>query len=540
MNILALGGSSHDFSTCLMLDGKMAVAIEEERITRIKHSLDLDVKSSGNQAALYCLQSQGLTLSEIDLIIGNDIMDRNYYKPYRDRMILMNHHLAHASSAFYPSPFEEAAILVVDGAGSEIGGLNETTTYYYGKGTEIQELLKLTGKMEWNQVLSPVENSMGYFYDVLSNGIGFHKLTNGKTMGLAPYGSTTYVKEFERFYTMDDEGKFIQSKAHIQAMKIFIRHTVGVIRDEEKRFQAKADIAYAGQYHLERAMIKACRYLHARTRSRHLCLAGGVALNSVANYKILEETPFEHIFVQPAAGDAGTAIGSAYYGYHVTMNQPRGDVSVPFSPYLGRTFDAEDYEIALQQFAEHITVESLDDLYGSVASILDQGEIIGWFQDRSEIGPRALGNRSILADARRKDMKDLINSRIKHREAFRPFAPIVLEEEQTKYFAMDHPSYYMLLVPNILEEKRSEVPSITHADGTGRVQTVSKQINPKLHRLLSSFQRLTGTPILLNTSFNDNGEPIVETPVDAIRCFLNIDLDGLVLDKWLIRKKNRG
>lgn len=537
MNILALGGSSHDFSACLMMDGKIAVAIEEERITRIKHSLDLDVKSSGNQAALYCLESQGLTLSEIDLIIGNDIIDRNYYRPYRDKMVLMNHHLAHASSAFYPSPFEEAAILVVDGAGSEIGGLNETTTYYYGKGTEIQELLKITGKMEWNQVLSPVENSMGHFYDVLSNGIGFHKLTNGKTMGLAPYGSTTYVKEFERFYTMDDEGRFIQSKEHIQEMKKFIRHTVGVIRDEEQRFQAKADIAYAGQYHLERAMIKACRYLHARTGSRHLCLAGGVALNSVANYKILEETPFERIFVQPAAGDAGTAIGSAYYGHHVKMNQPRGDISIPFSPYLGRAYSAEDYESALQQYAEHITVQSPDDLYGSVASILEQGEIIGWFQDRSEIGPRALGNRSILADARKKDMKDLINSRIKHREAFRPFAPIVLEEEQPAYFSMEHPSYYMLLVPYILEEKRREVPSITHEDGTGRVQTVSSRINPKLHQLLSSFQRLTGTPILLNTSYNDNGEPIVETPVDAIRCFLNIDLDALVLDKWLIRKK---
>ncbi|CAM3612743.1 carbamoyltransferase [Marinicrinis lubricantis] len=539
MNILALGGSSHDFSACLMTDGRFAAAIEEERITRIKHSLDLDVKSSGNQAVPYVLQGQGLSLSEIDLVIGNDIIDRNYYKPYRDQMVLMNHHLAHASSAYYPSPFEEAAILVVDGAGSAIGGLNETTTYYYAKGTEIQELLKITGKMEWNQVLSPVENSMGYFYDILSNGIGFHKLTNGKTMGLAPYGSTKYIKEFERFYTMDDEGRFVQTKTHIQEMKRFIRHTVGVIRDEEERFHAKADIAYAGQYHLERAMIKACRYLHARTRSRHLCLAGGVALNSVANYKILEETPFERIFVQPAAGDAGTAIGSAYYGYHVTMKQPREDLSVPFSPYLGKAYTEEDYEQALQQFAEHIIVEVPDDLYGSVASILDQGEIIGWFQDRSEIGPRALGNRSILADARRKDMKDSINSRIKHREAFRPFAPIVLEEEQTAYFSMEHPSYYMLLVPYILEGKRSEVPSITHADGTGRVQTVSKHINPKLHRLLSSFQSLTGTPILLNTSFNDNGEPIVETPVDAIRCFLNIDLDGLVLDRYLIRKKKR-
>lgn len=539
MNILGIGGSSHDFSACIWVNDQLKYAIEDERLTRVKHSLGLDIDVHGCQAVDYCLAAAGVTIDEVDLIIGNDVVNRKYYRPFHRSIKLINHHLAHAASAFYPSAFDEAAILIVDGAGSAIGqeGINETITYYYGKNTEIQELKKVTGQMKWKEDYSSVENSVGYFYDVLSHGIGFFNLENGKTMGLAPYGTPKYVDEFKRFFTMDDEGNFTQTKEHIREMKKFIRHTIALLEDQEAIFQEKADIAFAGQYHLEQIMIKACRYLYSKTKTKHLCLAGGVALNSVANYKILEQTPFEQLFIQPAAGDAGTSIGSALYGYHELMQQPRVSSTSFFSPYLGVEYSEQQMEETIRTYQERLRVRRLERTDQETASLIAEGNIIGWFQGCSEIGPRALGNRSILADPRRKDMKDTINARIKHREPFRPFAPIVLEEKQHEYFSMHHPSYYMLLVPYVLENKRALVPSITHTDGTGRVQTVSRQLNPKLHQLLTAFDELTGVPVLLNTSFNDNGEPIVESPADAIECFLKIDLDYLIIGDYLLSKR---
>jgi carbamoyltransferase len=306
---------------------------------------------------------------------------------------------------------------------------------------------------------------------------------------------------------------------------------------KELLFEEMANIAYAGQYHLEQILLACANFLYRKTKSKNLCIAGGVALNSVANYKILENTHFENIFIQPAAGDAGTSIGAALYGYYHIMDQPMPSTKEKFSPYLGKNYSKQSIEQAIGLYKEKLLIVKPEHLFKETAKILSEGKIIGWFQGKSEIGPRALGNRSILADARNKDMKDSINSRIKHREAFRPFAPLVLENKQADYFSTDHPSYYMLLVPYIHEAKRDEVPSITHVDGTGRVQTVSETMNPVLHDLLSAFYDLTGTPILLNTSFNDNGEPIVETPTDAIECFLNIDLDYLIMDDYILSKK---
>lgn len=542
MRVLGIGGSIHDFAACIIENGEVRIAIEDERLTRVKHSLDLDFERHGCKAVDYCLEHAGLTLREMDAIVVNDAVNPAYYRSFARLTTKVLHHDTHAASCYYPSGFEEAAILVVDGAGGLVDGKHETVSYYAGGRDGMRPLKKVTGAMSaGDERYAPcVEHSMGYFYDLLSNGIGFYRLTSGKTMGLAPYGTKKYVGEFGDFYAMDDEGNFAQTAEQIARMKLFMKQALkAAIRNKEDLFQTKADLAYAGQYHLEQMMLKAARYLHRVTGSKQLCLAGGVALNSVANYRILEETPFERLFIQPAAGDGGTAIGAAYYGYHMLLGQPRPAERKLFSPYLGRPYDTDEIASLLEAYAGQVEAHVPERLQDEVAALLDEGNIVGWFQGRSEIGPRALGNRSILADPRRADMKDIINARIKHREAFRPFAPIVLEEAQGEYFSTTHPAYYMLLVPYVREERRAEIPSVTHVDGSGRVQTVSKQLNPELYGLLSAFRRRTGTPVLLNTSFNDNGEPIVESPKDAIDCFLRIDLDVLVLDRFILRKVSR-
>lgn len=550
MKVLGLGGSVHDYSACLVWDGVVQYAIEDERLSRIKHSNGLDDKTIAKcLAAEYCLTAAGLSVRDIDLIVGNNILNPLYFSRLmnekNDNLRMINHHLAHAASAFYPSNFEEAAILVVDGAGSLINTFNldnETASFYYGKGSEITEIRKDSGRMVGIYPEPKVQSSLGGFYTAVTEAIGFKKFDEGKTMGLAPYGTDRFVHDFYSFYHLNEEGKFICTVEHGKRRMLFhfrhLKKRPGL--DEEELFQIKADMAYALQYHLERILVTFCRYLYDVTKSKNLCLAGGVALNSVANYKILEQTPFEHLFVQPAASDNGTSIGSALYGYHQIMNQSREAGKKPlFSPYLGKAYDEAAIEGELSIHRSRLRIMKPDDIYQTTAKLLSEGNIMGWFQGRSEIGPRALGNRSILADPRKGEMKDIINSRIKHREAFRPFAPIVMEEYQEQYFTMKHPSYYMLLVPYIHANKQSVIPAVTHADGTGRVQTVTRDLNPKLHRLISSFNEMTGVPVLLNTSFNDNGEPIVESPADAISCFLNIDLDYLVLHDYLIAKEEK-
>lgn len=537
MGILGIGGSTHDFSACLVRDGKIIIAIEDERITRRKHSLDLGLAAMRCKAVDYCYDYSDIGEKETELIVGNDIIDPKYYYKFRDSIVLINHHLSHACSTFYVSPYEEAAILVVDGRGSIINNdtlMTETMTYYHGRGTNISEIKKIIGKINLNPTI--IENSIGRFYWRLGDEIGFKFTEEGKTMGLAPYGTPLFVKDFYRFYSMNEEGIFKQSIQQKRQMIQFIRELLIKLKDEKLLFQIKADIAFAGQFHIENILVKAAQFLYKKTKSKNLCLAGGVALNSVGNYKILENTPFENIFIQPAAGDAGTSIGSALYGHYIIKNNKRTSVVERFSPYCGHSWDNSDITKVLKEYSDQIHVFKPSDLYSYVAKLLSEGKIIGWFQGRSEIGPRALGNRSILADARKEKMKDIINERIKHRELFRPFAPIILEEKQLEYFQLNHPSYYMLLVSPIRNEKRHSIQSVTHIDGTGRVQTVSKSLNPHLYNLLFAFYELTGTPVLLNTSFNDNGEPIVESPLDALKCFLNIDLDYLVIGEYVVQK----
>ncbi|MFE6796936.1 carbamoyltransferase family protein [Paenibacillus chitinolyticus] len=551
MNILGLGGSIHDYSACLVRDGEVRCMMEEERLARVKHCLGLGGKVFRCRAADYCLQAEGLDAGSLDLVVGNDLIDPVYYMKYADSIQLINHHLAHAASGFYPSSFPNAAVLVADGRGSFTGfpAERETVTYYFGNGSELSEIKKVSGTdtldfgaahdSESGLTDADMSNSVGGFYERVTTEIGFGLLQEGKTMGLSPYGTAQHTDAFGSFYSMDDEGNFRQTLDQVKELRMYIRRTLEAAEDPEK-FQAKADLAYAVQHHMERILVKACRYLYNATGSRNLCLAGGVFLNSVANYEILRQTPFEHIFVQPAAGDAGTAIGSALYGYHVLGGRPRTEVNIPFSPYQGKSYGPDECAKAAGAFADRIERVEAADVSMKTAELLAEGHIVGWFQGRSEIGPRALGNRSILADPRQAAMKDTINARIKHREHFRPFAPAVLEERQADFFDLGCPSYYMLLVPSFLPGKGEEAAAVCHEDRTGRVQTVSRGLNPRFHELLVHFESLTGTPVLLNTSFNDNGEPIVETPHDAVSCFLRIDLDYLVLNGTIYKKRKEG
>lgn len=486
------------------------------------------------KAGEYCLKAANLKLEDIDLIIGNDFLHPFYFTKYKNDIVLINHHLAHASSAFFPSNFKESAILVADGCGSKDElGQHETITYYYGIDNSIKELKKNYGFSSKPTTLL-VENSLGAFYSEVTRELGFGIRNEGKTMGLAPYGNDVLVKDFYQFYRVDNDGNFFQTTDQLMDMKLFIKNILSNKYKEEK-FNIMANIAFAIQFHLEEIMIKLANYLYSRYPSKNLCLAGGIFLNSVMNNKILESTPFEKIFIQPAAGDAGTAIGSALYAYHVLQKSPRSDYS-PFSPYLGKKYEESEILECLINFKDKIEYEKIDNLYETVAQLLVKKNIIGWFQGSSEIGPRSLGNRSILADPRDKDMKDIINERIKHREHFRPFAPIVLMDYQKEYFSTSHPSYYMLLVSYIYEESQKKIPAVSHVDGTGRIQTVNKEFNEKLYHLLKEFHKITNVPVLLNTSFNDNGEPIVESPSDALNCFLNIDLDYLIIEDYLIKK----
>lgn len=494
MRILGVGGSSHDFSACLLEDGKLRLAIGDERITRVKHSLGLDFNRFSSKSIDYILDALQLREDDIDLMIGNDIINANYYRKYSNRMNMINHHLAHASSAFFVSPFEEAAILVIDGAGSGIApGINETMTYYHGKGNHIAEIAKVTGKVFAREPELMVENSIGIFYDLLSIGLGFYNLNQGKTMGLAPYGTPNYVEEFGKLYTMR-EGQFVHCKEQYIQLRKLLKLKLLPVKDPNERFQLMADLAFAGQHHLEQIIIQAANYLYEKTGVKNLCLVGGVALNSVANYRVLENTKFQNLFIPPVAGDAGTAIGSAYYAHYSIFKNERDQYDTLFSPYLGMDYSETAVQEAVAAFQDRIEASKPDNIFSSTAKLLSEDKIIGWFQERSEIGPRTLDNRSILANPRNPQMKDIINSRIKHREAFRPFAPVVLEECQTEYFNMDLPSYYMLIVSPVQESKRLEIPAVTHIDGTGRVQTISNKLNPRLHQLVEAFRSITGTP----------------------------------------------
>jgi carbamoyltransferase len=555
MYILGLGGSDHDLSACLLKGDQIAYAIEEERVTRKKYGFysNLLLGHSRN----YCLEAEGIKTNDVDLIVVDSILVPTAYFGVRNRMIQLNHHMAHAASAFFPSPFEEAAILVMDNAGDLVTyngktGI-ETVTFALGKGNDISVLHKIIGdkyktspiKLEGKSYQKgDPDHSLGHFYKMISHYCGFNFICNddfyftedGKTMGLAPYGKDTYYDILKKYVKLLPDGNI-----EIEMQDGRLEKDLQNILQEERsdgEFQKKADIAFAGQKIIEDIIIHLANALYELTGCENLCVAGGVGLNSVANGKILKHTPFKKIFVQPAAGDNGTSIGCAMWGYYVhNKNERKLDDGLQMNhAYLGRSYSDKEVQEALKLFTD-LNVEEVEHPEEIAAQWIADGKIISWFQGGAEFGPRALGHRSILANPTLTHMKDEINHRVKFRESFRPFAPAVLEEKSSEYFDIDQKTPFMLIVCDVKPEKRDLLPAITHVDGTARLQTVSREHSPLFYKLIKSFENITGTPVVLNTSFNIKGEPVVETPMDALLCFKNTNLDALIIDKYLVTKK---
>ncbi|MDD5730479.1 MAG: carbamoyltransferase, partial [Candidatus Omnitrophica bacterium] len=553
MNILGVSCFYHDSAAALLKDGKIVAAAQEERFNRSKNSPDFPI-----QAINYCLQSQNLTIGDIDYIgfyekpfLKFSRVVLNHLKTYpfslknfldtlpywlQDRLIMplvfkrelgfegkvifIKHHLSHAASAFLASGFDEAAIFTADGVGEWT-----TATLGFGKANEI--------KIE-KEMIFP--DSLGLLYTAVTTYLGFEALEGeGKVMGLAGYGKPVYLDQFMKIIRTKPDGSFKIDQSYFgfynEGCRMYKRKFVkmfGKEREREGRIEQRhCDIAASLQKFVEDTLIKISLDLHKMTKAENLCLAGGLFLNCVANQKILDQTPFKRVFIQPAAGDSGGSIGTALYIYNSILKNPRSYEMT--DAYLGPCFLAAEIKRTLINKDVKFKEFDEEDLCRYIAGKISEGKIIGWFQGRMEIGPRALGNRSILADPRNPDMKELINSRVKNREPFRPYAPVVLEEKAADYFKMSNLSPFMLLAPEVREEKKKIVPAVTHVDGTARVQTVNRNANPRLYRLIEEFGKITGVHVIINTSFNLRGEPVVCTPENALNSFLKTKMDCLVL-----------
>lgn len=546
VNILGLSAYYHDSSCCLLKDGVLTVAVQEERFSRIKHD-----RSLPRHAFRYCLQEGGLSIKDIDCIayyenpekkLARQLWSGNTYvreimdpgRPEREiREVLgyegpiksFEHHLSHAASSFYYSGFNEAAILTVDGVGEW-----STTTYGIGSG----------GKIElFEEVNFP--DSLGLLYSTITSYLGF-RVNNGeyKVMGLAPYGEAIYIDKMKKLLESKEQGQFrlnLEYFDFVNGKRMYSEKFMELFgqpprKPETEILQFHKNIARSLQVLLEEVLLEKVDYLHEKTGKDNLCMAGGVALNCVANEKILREGPFKRLFVQPAAGDGGCSLGAAALAYIDTtgkhLNAPLEHV------FLGPGFSNTEITRLLDSTALKYKnfQNNTRDMVSAVAQLLSEGKVIGWFQGKMEFGPRALGARSILADPRDPGMRDKINSMVKKREAFRPFAPAVIEEESSKHFKIDHPSPYMLETCQVISSL--DLPAITHTDNSARIQTVSRQTNRVFYDLIVEFNKITGCPMLLNTSFNVRGQPIVCTPFDAVICFLTTEIDYLVLGDYLI------
>lgn len=561
MYILGIGYGSHDASASLLKDGQIVAAAEEERFTRIKHC-----PSFPQNAIDFCLKRAGISANDIDhiahwwdysqftfkkFIYGLRYLRKNYkllrYETFRGRLNterqrfverclgitkpvchhFVTHHTAHAASAYYPSGFDEAAVLSIDGRGEW-----ECTVLYYANEKGIEKL---------KQIFFP--HSLGIFYSTFTSYLGFEIDSDEyKVMGLAPYGEPAYKDAFEKIVRLRPEGNYELDLDYFKFhYRMFpkdwfspkVEKIFGPRRYKDDLVEQRhANVACSLQKRLEDAELHVINHLYKLTKCKNLCIAGGVGLNCVANGRILRETPFENIFIQPAANDAGTSLGAALYAHNQILG---GNNHCNFTDaYLGPEYSNDEIKKNLDLCK--ISYTYCEDPGKVAARFIADGRIVGWFQGRMEFGPRALGNRSILADPRRKEMKDIVNKAIKYREEFRPFAPAVVVESARDFFADGVPSSYMLLVTDVLPEKRTVIPAITHKDGTARLQTVSRETNPRFHELISEFGRITGVPVVLNTSFNVKGEPIVCTPSEAIRCFYSTGLDVLILGNYLIQK----
>jgi len=453
----------------------------------------------------------------------------------------VEHHQAHVASAFFVSPFEDAAILSVDGFGDFA-----STMLAEGHGNRFEVL---------ERIIYP--HSLGIFYTAVTQWLGFPEYGDeGKVMGLAPYGKPRYLSKMRELVRLDEPlyrlglDYFTHDKEGVDMNWDSGSPTIGRIYAEQlvellgpareprgELTDLYTDVAASLQAMLEEAYLHLAETLWERTRIVNLCLAGGVALNAVANGRLLPETPFEQLYVQPAAGDSGTAVGAAFYVWNQELGQPRGFVME--HAYTGPAFSDEEIGVALADAGVEAVRLDDDALFSTTAERIAAGDVVGWFQGRMEFGPRALGHRSIVADPRSTSMKDVLNARIKHREPFRPFAPSILAERVGEWYDQDYPSPFMVLVYKTAADKRERVPAVNHVDDTGRVQSVDAAVEPRYHRLISEFERRTGIPILLNTSFNEN-EPIVMTPREALDTFLKTKMDVLVLGNYVVRRDASG
>jgi carbamoyltransferase len=568
--VLGINAYDHDVSACLLRDGAIAFAINKERITREKHDTGFyqDVVD-------YCLRAEGIRLDDVDLVVRNcyvlpvedlevrmvsqdvpEIMDEEeriqaaknpLFLSKSPKVVTVSHHLAHAYSAFAACPFDEGVVMVVDGVGNYRSDLTEpglpadnvsplareSESYYRFEGAKLETLKKV-----W---LDPVRGflsdeffympGLGALYSRVSSYVFADWNKCGEVMGLAPYGRPNAVKPLLEL----NGGELVVPEWGIEFNKPWL-----VDRDPDWETSSSMrhweDMACRVQDDAEKLLLERATWLRRTTGAKNLCMAGGVALNCVANGRIAREAGFENIWIQPAAGDDGVAIGCAYYGHLAILERERSFVMN--DAYLGVAYQDEDVRRAADRTLVRMQTTSRhsSDICRETAKLLSEGHVFGWFQGRSEFGPRALGNRSILADPRNADMKDKLNSRVKHRQAFRPFAPIVLAERANEVFEGDGESPFMLLAKPVRPEWRDRIPAVVHVDGTARVQTVRQEHNARLYRLLKEFEAITGVPVLVNTSFNIKGEPIVESPEDALNCFLTTGMDYLVLHDTLIAK----
>lgn len=539
-----------DTGACLIENGEVIVAIAEERITRKKHD------STINNSIDYCLFASGHQLSDVDLFVfsicGSLTPSVDYVWQYlsnvglkipKDKIVICpSHHLSHASSAFYSSGLQESLILVADHDGSIIDGNEkevyansvEHISYYSGNDLKL-ELLERD-----DDLFGDIGVGLGYSY--VTEWLGFDGLTMaGKTMALAAYGESGALSP-AHFYQIKDNKIHCLLEPTNDNKSLSVRRLIYKATGEDvgahcvdTSSRNARNIARLIQDDLEYVVIEKLKYLKEKTGLKNLCFAGGVALNCRLNYLIHKANLFENIFIQPAAGDTGQCLGNALYGYHEIMHFPRKYIM--HNVYLGRQYSSDEIAQALNLYKTEITIHEPDKIYEQVADYLLNDKIIGWFQDKSEFGPRALGNRSILASPLNPIMRDMLNEKVKHREWFRPFGVSVMSEFASDFFDFIQESPYMLIAPQTHQEMRPIIPSAVHVDGSCRLQTVNLRTNNKLYSLLQAFMHKCSIPILINTSFNDNGEPIVETPKDAIRCFLRTKIDYLVLDKYLISKK---
>ena len=563
MNILGVSGFYHDSAAALLCDGKLVAAAHEERFTRKRHDPDLP-----QQATKYCLEAAGIAVGDLDYVVFYDKpfiklermlmtylatfprslpsftkaipvwLKEKLWVPsqireklgYEGEVLFAEHHQSHAASAFLPSPFEEAAILTCDGVGEWA-----TTTQGVGRGDSFELI---------NEIRFP--HSLGLLYSAFTYYLGF-KVNSAeyKVMGAAPYGKPKYAtKILEELVDLRDDGSFKLNMKYFaydygltMTNERFARLFGQPRRDGESKMEEfHWDMAASVQHVTEEIVLAMVRDLHRKTGMKNLCMAGGVALNCVANGRIVREGPFEQLWVQPAAGDAGGALGAALFAYNAVLGKPRAFRMD--HAYWGPAYSDEAIRSFLDARGARYRTLPRDQMIRETARQLSEEQaVVGWFQGRMEWGPRSLGSRSILADARNRENWVRVNKKIKFRESFRPFAPAVLAEKATEWFDIDRESPYMLLVCQVRPDRK--IPAVTHKDGSARVQTVRRDQHAEFYDLIAEFDRRTGCPVIINTSFNVRGEPIVCTPEDAYLCFMRTNMDLLVLGNFLLTKKDQ-